>query len=130
MGNRRSILVSAAVASLWTVLFAPPVVAEEHIEDALKHTGEAAHSVGDSQSIGGEASEALKHIDAAKAAEAANPEALKHLRQSEEELNAAVTRARRFNSITATEAADTAKRHLEQAEDAAENSNGGAGRQP
>ena len=123
MSNKLSIMAAAALVYLNSVTFPGIALGEQHTEDALKHADEAAHSIGDSQSIGEQAAEALKHIDAAKAAQAANPDAVKHLEQSETELNAAVTNARRFNSGTAAEDAEEAKRNLEQAEGVAETTN-------
>jgi hypothetical protein len=70
----------------------------------------------DSASIREHATEALEHIDAAKAANAANPDTIKHLEHSEADLNAAVNHARRYNSSSAGEDADDARHQLEQIE--------------
>ena len=105
----------------WAVLFSTSLFtavthAESHAEAALRHADEAARSTGDSASIREHATEALKHIDSAKAANATNPDTIKHLEHSEADLNAAVNHARRYNSSSAGKDADDARQHLEQIE--------------
>lgn len=97
-------------------ILAPAItIAEEHTRQALEHAGQAAHSAGDSATIQEHAAEALKHMDAAKAANQSNPQALHHLKQGETDLNNAVSHAERFNSPSAEDEAQTARQHLEQA---------------
>ncbi len=85
-------------------------MAGQHTAEALHHATEAAKSVGDSKSVGEHASQALQHIDAAKAE---NPQAAKQLENSQSDLNSAVQNADRFNTESAAKDAADAKARLE-----------------
>lgn len=101
-------------ALLAATLFCGAPLAEDHTAAALKHAAEAASSQ-DSVSVSEHAAEALKHTEAAKAAHAAQPEAVEHIRQGEAALNAADKNAHWFNTETAAEHAEEGKAHLEAA---------------
>lgn len=106
--NNKNLFCAVAVVGLSVAAVAR---AEEHRQQVLEHTQEAVDSAGDSKAIGEHAQEALKHMDAAKAAQPGD----KHLKQSEAELQNAVKNATRFNSGAAEQDAKDAKGHLEQA---------------
>lgn len=108
------ILRDAALALLLGFAGLGTIAAEEHADEALRHAEQAAQSTGDSAAIREHANEALKHMEAAKAANQANPKALKHLQHGETDLNDAVSHARHFNSQSAADEASDASRHLQQ----------------
>jgi len=111
--NKKSLY--ARLASLFAAtLLHGAAVADQHTTQALEQAKEAAGSVGDSKAVSQHATEALKHIEAAKA-EAANPGVAKHLEKSEAELQSAVKNANRFNADTAVEDAKDAQTHLDEA---------------
>ena len=85
-------------------------LAEEHTNEALHHATEAAKSAGESKAVGEHASQALQHLEAAKAA---NPASAKQLEQSEADLRSAVTHSQHFNSDSAAKDAADAKAKLE-----------------
>jgi len=111
--SKQSLYASLA-ALLAATVFTSPARAEQHSSEALKQATEAASSTGDSKAVAEHATEALKHIDAAKA-QASSPGEIRHLNKSEAELKSAVKNAGSFNADTAAQDAKDAKSHLEQA---------------
>lgn len=104
-------LVSRLVMLVFSTLFGLAQAAE-HTEQAQEHASEATGSVGDSKAVAEHASEALKHVEAAKT-QAADPGVVKHLNQSEADLKSAVKNAERYNSGEAVREAQDAKSHLD-----------------
>ena len=117
MNSCRRICCTAVVIAL--VVQRGFALAEQHIQEVLHHTDEAVHAVGDSQSIGRHASDALELIDEAREANATRPDVLEYIGRGEEELGSAARNARRFNSSTAWQDAVDAKRYLGAADQAA-----------
>ena len=102
------------------LVIAPPIQAEQQIQEVLHHTNEAVRAAGDSQAIGQHASDALALLGEAETANSAQEEVVTLLRQSEADLEAPVINAGRFNSATAWEDAVAAQEHLEAADQAAD----------
>jgi len=111
MNHKPSIRILLTGLTAW--LFNGPVMAEEHASQAINHAQEAVDSAGDSKAVGQHAAEALKHIDAAKAAAANNPRAVKQLEEGEADLKGAVENANSYHGVTAVQDAKDAKTHLE-----------------
>ncbi len=116
MGNKSVVRVAAMLA---TLPFCVSSIAEQHTSESLEHAAKAANSVGDSKAVREHAAEALKHIEAAKAAQASNPGIVKQLSKGEADLKSAVKNASQFNTDTATRDAMDAKTHLNAADTAA-----------
>ena len=89
--------------------------AGDHTQDALEHAEQAAKSKGDSAAVQEHATEALKHIDAAKAAGQPDHAKVMHLLHGEEDLKEAVEHAKHFNTPSASEDANAAAGHLQKA---------------
>jgi hypothetical protein len=103
----------------------PGVKAEQHIEKVLHHADDAVHSPGDSHAIAEHAREALALIGEAESSNAGNQYVVKLIGQSEVALEAAVTNAARFHSISALENAVEAERLLEAADQTADSATSG-----
>lgn len=104
-------IVYNSVAIILAMQFQGIAVAEQHANEAINHANEAAKSVGDAKAVEEHSTQALKHIEAAKA-QAKSPEALKRLEKSESDLNSAVEQARRYNTNSAAKDAADASKHL------------------
>lgn len=104
---------------IFPIVFGSTALGDEHLREALRHADDAVHSAGDSKAIEDHAVKALEHLDQAKEANAAQPQVLEYIHQSEQELNSAATKAGRFNSTTALEDASAATHHLESADETA-----------
>lgn len=115
----KSLYVKVA-AMLAATLCCGVAIADQHTSEALEHATEAANSGGDSKVLGEHAAEALKHIEAAKAAQASHPEVVKQINKGETDLKAAVKNASQFNTDTASHDAMDAKTHLKAADTAAQ----------
>jgi hypothetical protein len=99
----------------WSILLATPLLwgvalADQHTTEALHHAIEAAKSVGDAKAVGEHASEALQHLEAAKAAK---PELTKKIEDSKDDLHSAINNANRFNTDSAAKDAADAQSRLE-----------------
>ena len=116
MGNKSIVKVAAMLATLPFCGFA---IAEEHTSESLEHATKAVDSAGDSKALGEHAAEALKHIEAAKAAQASHPGIVKQLNKGEADLRSAMKNASQFNTDTASRDAMDAKTHLNAADTAA-----------
>jgi hypothetical protein len=104
----------AAVALFFNFGFPGAVHAVDHASKAKEHAAEAADAK-DSRSIREHTAQALKHLEAAKAAHAADPETLKHLKEAEKELHKADAHAGWHNTDAAARHADDGKSHLDAA---------------
>jgi hypothetical protein len=112
----KKILSAFAATLLASCLFSGVALAkEEHTSAALEHATAAAAST-DAASVSAHATEALKHIEPAKAAHKAHPKIVKHIEEGEMHLKAAVDTAAKGDAVGAAGHASEAKMHLEAAD--------------
>lgn len=112
--NPKKFTIVAALAPFFALAFPNAVQAEDHATKAKEHAMEAAGAK-DSLTIREHAAQALKHLEAAIAAHAADPETLKHLIEAEKELVKADEHAGWHNTDAASRHADDGKSHLDAA---------------